>query len=190
MNRLRVVCFYTDLFPATKATLPPATEMAWCDRADDLDYWHQLTARWDGRADLVVIEQDMELHDQVIPQFRECRSDWCTFPYLPHAFGNPREDIAGYAERLAAAGALTASLGCARFSAGLQRRFPLADVRWVDHKYNPAPAAEPGYMLCDAWISSTLAGAGLRPCVHEPPVVNHHWEWWGHGLAPCPGDPP
>jgi hypothetical protein len=50
-----------------------------------------LTGAWDayksfwGEDDLMVIEQDIILHEDVIPQFEGCPEPWCLFPfrYMP-----------------------------------------------------------------------------------------------------------
>jgi hypothetical protein len=104
---VRVLCAYTDLYPATKEALAryaPETEFVDVS-GDDYAYWRAITGRWTGEDDLLVVEHDIEIHDQVIPQLEACEEPWCTFPYRLW-----RPDAWCYA-----------SLGCTRFSAELQR---------------------------------------------------------------------
>ena len=159
---LRVACFVATAFPVAEASWPADAEIVLTSPDDDLSYWRPLAARWDGSADLVVIEQDIEIHQQAVPQLEACPSPWCTFPHLAHSWGNPRLDITGNAGRAAAAGALCESLACTKFSAGLQRAVPL-------------PIIPVHYSVCDGVIAGALKNAGFTPCLHEPWVVNHHW---------------
>ena len=78
---MRVTCFYWDLHPEAKAALPADAELVWTGPDDD-GYWRELSARWDGTRDLVVIEHDIVIHDRVIPQFAACPAPWCEFPYF------------------------------------------------------------------------------------------------------------
>lgn len=73
---------------------------------DQANYWHEIRDRWNGTEDLVVIEQDNEITAETIPSFEACDQDWCTFAY---------DGIYGQLDH---------SLGCTKFSARLQRRFP------------------------------------------------------------------
>jgi hypothetical protein len=73
---------------------------------DPTNYWREIAQRWDGADDLVLIEQDNEITAKVLPSFAACDLDWCTYEY-DGLFGKLRQ-----------------SLGCTKFSAALQRRFP------------------------------------------------------------------
>src|SRR6266516_3894602 len=106
---MRIACFYTELHPVCVAALPTGTELVWTGDGDD-HYWNELTKRWDGHDDLLIIEHDIEIHDDVIPQLQACPSAWCTFPY---EYG-PRWP--GHT--------ITDALGCTRFTAQLQRDHP------------------------------------------------------------------
>ena len=57
----------------------PDAELVWTG-ADDHHYWRETAARW-GIDDLVTIEQDNAIHEDVIPQFAECKEPWCAFGY-------------------------------------------------------------------------------------------------------------
>lgn len=162
MTGLRTACFRAAVFPAAEASWPPAAEIVPAPAGDNFAYWRELTARWDGRSDLAVIEGDIEIHPGAVSQLAACPSPWCTFPYLAHSWGNPRPDVAGNAARAAAAGALCESLGCARFTAALQQAVPL-------------PARPVPYWICDGTVAAALRAAGYAPCLHEPWVTNHRW---------------
>jgi hypothetical protein len=156
---MRIACFYADLHPATKAALPPVAELVWTG-ADDGHYWRELMARWGG-GDLVTIEQDVEIHDQVIPQFEACGSLWCTFPYV-------------YDPALPGQLA-TGALGCAKFSAQCQRQFPDIAQRAADFAVANGLPPEPVWHSCDSYIRRALVVAGVEECRHSPLVTHHHW---------------
>ena len=72
-------------------------------------YWERLQAYWGQGDDLIVIEQDIVIDERVIPAFRDCRHDWCTFAY-------PLYDKGEW---------MFWCLGCVRFSAEVQEKHPL-----------------------------------------------------------------
>lgn len=158
---MRIVCFYTDLHPATKAALPPGAELVWTG-ADDNHYWRELMARWNMGGDLMTIEHDIEIHDQVVPDFADCTSLWCTFPYVY----DPKAP-----EQLC-----TRGLGCARFSAECQRQFPDIAQRAADFAVANGLPPEPVWDACDSYICRALVVAGVQECQHSPLVTHHHWE--------------
>ncbi len=97
------------------AEFAPQAELV--NMAGDLfNYWNALTERWTGEQDLVVIEQDIVISPDVIPTFESCEHDWCSFSYESMHFGSSPPTM------VRTAGAL----GCTKFSADLQRRFPLS----------------------------------------------------------------
>lgn len=159
---MRIACFYAELNPVTKAALPPGTELVWTG-ADKDHYWRELMARWQSwaRTDLVTIEQDVEIHDQVIPQFEACESLWCTFPYV-------------YDPKLPGQLA-TGALGCAKFSAECQRKFPDIAKRAADFAVANGLPPEPVWDACDSYIRRALIVAGVQECQHAPLVTHHHW---------------
>lgn len=116
----------------------------------ETDYWASLGREWWGfdqgwSSDLVVIEQDIQIHERVIPEFMNCKQDWCVFPY-----------------RLKpglVAGTATASLGCTRFSAELLEQVPYPDeaVKWSQ---------------LSSEIRRRVTGAGYVPHVHGPNVTH------------------
>lgn len=158
---MRIACFYTDLHPACRDSLPPDTELVWTGAGDD-HYWQEISKRWDGSDDLLIIEHDVEVHDQVVPQLLACASDWCAFPYDYPTWpdGPPL---------------ITQALGCTRFSAALQRKFPTEKIAADVHAIDGFPPV-PFWHLCDEFIRRTLCRAGIETCQHEP-VVTHHKRW-------------
>jgi hypothetical protein len=69
-----------------------------------------MKACWTGEDDLVIIEQDIEIHGDVLASFASCRQHWCAYSY----FLRVGETTCPLAE----------SLGCTKFSAELQRACP------------------------------------------------------------------
>jgi hypothetical protein len=135
-----IICCYTELHPLAEGSLlayAPGTEFI--RMAGPYAYRDAIRQHWTGVRDLVVIEQDIQITDRVIPSFRKrCRHDWCVFSYQ----GPP------------ANGHLYRSLGCTKFSAKLQREHPfesfntdamtwkfvdvqIAALLWYEHKISP-----------------------------------------------------
>lgn len=79
---MRVCYFYSADWTEARRLLhenAPEAEEVWT--GDGLyDYWHATMLRW-GTDDLVTIEQDNGIHEEVIPQFRDCPEPWCSFGY-------------------------------------------------------------------------------------------------------------
>lgn len=91
-----------------------------------------------------MIEHDIEIHAGVLPSLAACDRDWCTFPY-------PQQPGLNFA--------CTQALGCARFSAALQRAVPF-------------PPETPWDGL-DGAIATALIAAGRAVHVHWPAVTHH-----------------
>ena len=125
---------------------------------DDFAYWRAIKERWDGQEDLLIVEQDVVIHDGVIPQLAECPGDWCLFAY----------PIFNSGQRL------TQGLGCTRFSAALQRRVDCAEFETDGKLYSDGKSGVPWNFL-DLIIAERLkVGYGLLPHVHEPDVEHRH----------------
>lgn len=146
MRALTILCAYTDLRPETKQALDP-----WGPEYVDVSsspqaYWSAVRDRWTGERDLVIIEHDVVVHDQVMPEFAQCDRLWCTFPY-PCAQGGQFETGAG----------------CARYSKYLQRFIPASEieekaVHWV--YCDCPPECSPG--ICWHHMDAYLVGAFQR----------------------------
>lgn len=111
---MQVRCFYVKLYPETARSLrlncPPRWLKLINTSADNYAYWDALKQYWTGEDDLVVIEQDLEIHNDVLPSFIKCHEHWCSFCYFLRVG--------------VTAAALGESLGCTKFSAELQRAVP------------------------------------------------------------------
>jgi hypothetical protein len=79
---LKVCYFYAADWPEARDLVikhAPMAEHVWTG-SHPYEYWQATTFRW-GQDDLVTIEQDNGIHEDVIPQFRECTEPWCSFGY-------------------------------------------------------------------------------------------------------------
>lgn len=75
-----IAYFYYTGWPQALAALPAETRSVWTGPGTD-GYWAAFAARWGTGHDLVTIEQDVLIHDQVIPGFAACGEPWCEFPW-------------------------------------------------------------------------------------------------------------
>jgi hypothetical protein len=126
---VRVVCFYARLRPETRRTLElyaPSAELIETPVDDDYSYWKALADCWTGEDDLMIVEQDIELTAGSVSSMMLCPGAWCTFSYLI----GPETWAVG-------------SLGCAKFSASLQRVLPAALI-----------AAQPRFCVRDDYVMS------------------------------------
>lgn len=124
---MKVLCCYAgraNLHPRTARGLRLNCPPAWLEMIDTsgspTDYWDALKEHWTGEDDLVVIEQDIEIHEEVLPSFIKCRQPWCSFAYFLRVgqMSCP----------------LGESLGCTKFSAELQQMVP-ADLIIPDGRH-------------------------------------------------------
>lgn len=125
---MRIICGYANdgLRPETRESLEkfaPGVELLDFS-GDDFAYWNAIKERWTGEEDLVTIEQDMVITEDTIPSFEKCDRLWCSFGY----------------ETVPYAGRVNACLGCTKFSAELQRQFPIGvfnkDLYWCEIDIN------------------------------------------------------
>lgn len=118
--------------------------------------WESIVQLWAGVEDLVLIEQDIEIHAQVPAQFASCQSGWCAFGFPLEPGGTP----------------LWLGTGCTRISAAAQRLVP------TDYIYGlPNGRDVPGHWNgLDGPISAGLAHHGLEVCRHTPYVRHRGWE--------------
>jgi hypothetical protein len=110
----------------------------------DHNYWREVSTRWKGEEDLVIIEQDNVLTAEVLPSFAGCEEPWCCYQYVadgPMLDGN----------------VFTChSIGCSRFSAALQRAIPIEVISDVPLKWD----------VIDQVLGRILRGNGFHPHVH------------------------
>ena len=84
-----ILCCPVTLWPATRDSLAehaPAAEIIPIPADDISRPWADYAERW-ATDDLVVIEQDVIIHGDVLPQFRSCPEPWCLFPARHYATG-------------------------------------------------------------------------------------------------------
>jgi hypothetical protein len=115
-------------------------------------YWDELEKRWTGEADILVVEQHIVVHEQVLPQLEACPNDWCAFPVDNGFFLH---------------------LSCTRFSARLQRAVTAADIRSRARRKCPHCGA-PHHAFIDGPVVESLRAHGrwMDPCVHQPNVIH------------------
>lgn len=123
---------------------------------DNYAYWREISSRWTGERDLIIIEQDIEIGEDTIASLEECDQDWCCFAYPIF-----RTQVR-----------LRVGLGCTKISAAAQRKVT-------------AEAVAKGFELCaqcrgkgcwwhlDGRISTMLKRGGFFPHVHGD-VIHHH----------------
>jgi hypothetical protein len=171
------------LNPATSAALDRfAPEAEYVDVSASDDAYHALLARlWADGEGIVNVEQDVEIHADVLPQFEACPEPWCSFPYgTPHPL---RPSDPTWMASLWSAQAI----GCVRWSADVLREHP--DV------LETIPPGSRAWPTLDLHICAELQRRGIAgPHRHGPPPVRHwHPPAWtqqepGHGdPAPAKG---
>jgi hypothetical protein len=196
---LKVVVFFTSLHPATEWSVNRHAPGAIFEDTSENDfaYWRAIKKHWTGDEDLVVIEQDIEIHEDVIPSFIKCYEPWCVFVY---EMGAPQCW-------------LNESFGCTKFSAKLQRAVPAADICDGDHVWAGldialsqklkqhtnvfAPYAKRQNALCTSHIHGHLRHHHRYPanpiCIRNGIIPNgtiHQaslCDWCGPHDAPAPG---
>jgi hypothetical protein len=161
-----IVCCFTKLRPETVESLAKYAPLAefvnvW---GEPFNYWRALLKHWDDKEDLIIVEHDMEIHENVIPEFNDCPSPWCTFPY-DHQYEEGR--------------VLTMSLGCTKLSFEARQLAPpekLCKVKmecWTCHAGSQLEGLPACWMHIDAKLAAWLEHKDMHPCVHSPPVIHH-----------------
>jgi hypothetical protein len=169
-----IVVPYTRLHPRTRAALPEA-DFVRLDRNDPRSYWKFLATLWPLTRPLLIVEHDVEIHEEVLPGFDSCPEPWCTFPFArslpgPHSSWTGSEWGPGIA-------LLTKSLGCVRFSAELLSSEPDLIDELGDRSLGGMPAGH--WKRLDDGIAVLLEERGYNVHVHAPEVTHHHWlERW------------
>jgi hypothetical protein len=123
-------------------------------------YWNELRRRWNGEDDLLVVEQDNVIDAETIPSFNACDCKWGCFDYL----GPPGMDFDGTGNGRV----LRKSLGCTRFSAGLQQEIPASMIS--DKEYFV-------WHLLDCRVARLLELHGHRPHVHGRVKHMHNYDY-------------
>lgn len=147
---------YTRLHPATARLLNRHAPGHWrvqLDPADPHAYWSLLAQLWRQPGDLLIVEQDIGIHEHVVPGLTACREPWCGHPYP-------------------IGGQLLVCLGCTRFTGEIKTAEPdLLDVVGDDGS-GGMPARHWRYL--DVKILDHLRWRGYTQHRHDPPVKHYH----------------
>ena len=125
--------------------------------------WEAYKSLW-GQDDLMVIEQDIILHEDVIPQFENCPEPWCLFPFRY----TPGEDF------------LAEGTGCNRYRLRFQQEVLPEAAEAVDGCCPRCEGKNPG---CWAHIDGRLLEAGRKAGFE----IHVHWPSAGHRTT-LPGE--
>src|SRR5580698_1326044 len=161
------LCVPANLWPSCRRALAryaPDAVVIPCAVEDNNAWWREISARWTGVEGLLLIEQDIRIHADVIPQLEACPEPWCVFPF-------PRPE-AHYLLQ-------DRGIACTRFSAEFQRLVTVAEIeavpgscwecRGVDRKC---------WRHVDGRIKAAAEAAGFaEPHLHWPPVIHRDVMW-------------
>lgn len=153
------LCCYVKLHPRTAmalAVLAPGAELADVS-GSPFAYWEQISRRWAGTEDLVLIEQDIEIHAGVLPGFGKCQRPWCVYPYQIHDKGT----------------LIDFGLGCTRFRATVQAQVSTRDIQAYPGECRECNGAPGCWRHLDCKIAWAMNAAAVTQCVHWPGVEHH-----------------
>jgi hypothetical protein len=166
-----VVPFVADsLHPETREWAANSGAILYELSSSDAAYWEALTEWWQQPGDLVIVEQDIVPHPDVVAEMLGCPSGWCSSPFLVRAAPRMRlwithDGVTSVRPPLATPDRwLTDGLGCVKFSAALRQEFPEAAV-----------SVEGPWWRLDTHLSQLLRGYGLVPHLHEKSVHLHDY---------------
>jgi hypothetical protein len=153
---VRVVVPFTRLDDRTRSLLDrhaPGWVGVELDPAQPGAYQSLMEAEWQRPGDLMVVEHDIGIHADVLPDFTDCPGLWCGNPY----------NIAGQ---------LLVCLGCTRFRAELKTAVPdlfgLIDAL-------PFDGLQPrDWRRMDVRIAGVLQSRGFGVHTHHRPVDHYH----------------
>jgi hypothetical protein len=152
------MCCPVTLWPGTKESLAryaPDAEIIPIPADDISRPWADYAARW-GQDDLVVIEQDVIIHADVLPQFAACPEPWCLFPARHYA---------------TAGGWMTTGIMCNRFRMEFMQAVPVEAVEAVPGSCGSCRGVNPRcWAHLDGKTREAGEAAGFRLHVHWPSV--------------------
>lgn len=123
---------------------------------DNYAYWREISSRWTGERDLIIVEQDIEIGPDTIGVLEDCGEDWCCYAY-PIFRTKVR---------------LRVGLGCTKISAAAQRR--VTAVMVAEGFTTCAQCRGKGcWWHLDGRVAHLLKRAGYFPHVHGD-VIHHH----------------
>lgn len=111
-------------------------------------YWLEFRKRWNGKHDLMTVEQDNVITGEMIPSFSMCDKPWCVYEYE----GPPNMVNRGAQDNI-----LRTGLGCTRFSQSLQQEIPVTEISAKDYF---------SWYLIDYRIATVLGKRGYAPHIH------------------------
>ena len=159
-----VILPYTEVNEETRAAVagntdPRYVEMVKLERTES--YWELWDRLWRGARDFIIVEHDIVIHEEVLPQFRACREPWCTFGY-PYAFGP----------------APYHGTGCVRFRAEMMEAVP--DLIEAVGRRSGTHHPPRHWCSIDGFMQTELWARGYHGHQHHPPV--------GHLSTTCSHD--
>ena len=163
---LKVVVPYVNLHPlALKGLQEHAPDADLVDLGPGSDrYYLYLCGLWREGESFLIVEQDIEIHGDVLPQLEQCPEPWCIFPYPGP---RPARGWSQNPDNDPNAHLLYRSLGCTRFSSELMGKFP--------GFMNGLPCHD--WRRLDAVIHPRLEAQRFKAHIHWPQVLQHHvWE--------------
>lgn len=167
----RVLCCTTVPHPAAidaLARYAPQAEVIDVT-GDNYAYWREISARWTGERDLVIVEQDVEVSEDTVASLAGCPEPWCCYAY-PIFQTKTR---------------LTMGLGCTKVSAAAQQ---LATAELIAQGFYLCAACrgEGCWWHLDGRITEVLRGRGFAPHVHGDVTHRHDYSAM-KDTEPCPG---
>lgn len=130
-------------------------------------YYTLFCQLWSEGEGWLNIEQDIEIHEDVVPGMEACAEPWCVAAYQGAGIDGDRY--------------LYGSLGCTRFSTDLIAAHP----QFMQN------IAGRSWQQLDAHILPGLIGLGYTQHIHKPPVQHHHVRQYGGTLrCDCWGSHP
>jgi hypothetical protein len=158
------------LWPATAASLAahaPDTLIIPIPAGDISRPWSDYAERW-GEDDLVVIEQDVIIHADVLPGFERCPEPWCLYPARHYAQGG---------------GWMLDGIMCNRFRVEFMRAVPVEAVEAVYGSCSRCRGRNP---KCFAHLDGRTREAGEAAGFK----IHVHWPSVGHRNEGLPGEFP
>jgi len=137
-------------------------------------YWESIASMWNMGSDLVLIEQDIEIHGGVFPEFHQCPESWCVFPY---SLGAAVRETA-HIQEVSSDGSMTVvqpppgciyGNGCTRYAVAAQRLVTPAQIQ----EETSSQWGWGNWRDLDSKLSAALLRRGLTPHIHQPNV--EHW---------------
>jgi hypothetical protein len=139
---------------------PPESDIRYREIAegDRQGYSRILVEAWGWPGDLMIVEQDIEIHRGVIEVLSDCSQPWCGFPY-------PIADSE------------MVCLGCTRFSAHLKATRPtlMSEAAAVGSDEDGGGVPAGVWERMDVRIGFKLEMLGHNRHTHHPRVEHHHF---------------